>query len=549
KDIRGIGFATADSVAIRLGMDPHSVERQKAGILFTLERSRTDGHCFLPTQKLLSGAHSLLGFPIHEDTLTLLLRNLEDDGDIVVEEDRVYLTSLSNAEMAVAEFVAHRCEPWEKPLVSEAIALETLRRVQSDLNITFSEEQRSAVIAAMRYPLLILTGGPGCGKTTVTRAIVETFLAAGKVLALTAPTGRAAQRLSQVCNHPAKTIHRLLRFDPFSKKFYHGANAPLEVDGNLVDAVIIDEASMIDLVLAKDLFSAIPKNTACILVGDRDQLPSVGPGKVFGDLISVSKMPTVKLSLLYRRGESSTINEVAHQVNAGIEPSIPEPNGETRADAYFIPRKDPEEAAKTIEKLVSDQIPKKFDISPDDITVLTPPNRGPLGTISLNQRLQDILNPKSEFEDSLSLSGGELSLRIGDRVCQRVNNYQIDELGVFNGDIGHVVEVNSDLGSAVIELWDGRRIFYESENIPQLMLAYAVTVHRSQGSELPCVVLALHESHYTLLERQLIYTAVTRAKKLLVLVGSKRALFLGTKRSGSKTRFCSLTEKIVKLIS
>ena len=304
---------------------------------------------------------------------------------------------------------------------------------------------------------------------------------------------------------------------------------------------------MIDILLAKDLFSAIPSNATLLLVGDKDQLPSVGPGRVFSDILSVPTVQTIELSHLFRRSEQSTINSIAHMVNAGIVPDIPEPDGETKVDAYFLPRNHPKEAAKTIEKLVSDQLLKKFNLKFNDITVLTPSNRGPLGTIALNQQLQEAINPLNSKNPDLELKLEHATFRVGDRVCQRVNNYLIDNFGVFNGDVGFVESVNVREQSLVVELWDGRLVKYEKADLSQLSLAYAISVHRAQGSEIPCVVLALDRSHHKLLERQLIYTGITRAKQLLVIVGQRQAFALACKRAIARKRFTHLRSKIQML--
>jgi exodeoxyribonuclease V alpha subunit len=282
-----------------------------------------------------------------------------------------------------------------------------------------------------------------------------------------------------------------------------------------------------------------------ILVGDKDQLPSVGPGRVFAELIAVKEIATIPLSRLFRRGEESSITSIAHLVNSGTVPDVPTPDGVTKADAYCIPRSEPSEALTTIEKLVSDQLPKKFGFELNEITVLTPSNRGPLGTIALNERLQSVLNPVERVGEDQQIAVGQGVLRLGDRVCQRVNNYQIDQVGVYNGDIGSIYAVDASSRSVTVELWDGRLIRYSDRELHELSLAYAMTVHRSQGSEIPCVVLALHDSNFTLLDRQLIYTAITRAKKLLVIVGSKRALTMATKRFAGARRLSNLHARIV----
>lgn len=538
REMRGVGFATADSIARNLGLKEDAPQRLKAGLYYALEQAGDDGHCFLPLEQLLQKSRSLLGLS-DEIPLDESLEQLLEEQFLVRDEDNIYLRHLYRAEEFVADFVAGRVEPVKDPILSEPEVDECLDRAQKALGIEFSHEQRHAVHQAVKYRLLVITGGPGCGKTTIIRALTSVFHQAERRLLLAAPTGRASQRMAQVCNIQASTIHRMLRYDPMNGGFLHGINDPL-----IADAVIIDEASMIDIMLGKDLFSAIPRDAVIILVGDKDQLPSVGPGRLFGDIMAVPEVQTISLSRLFRRGEESEITTIAHEINAGLPPSIPTPDGATKSDAYFINKSDPEEAASLIESLVSNQIPKKFGIDPVDITVLTPTNRGPLGTLILNQRLQEKLNPKANLIPEQILDFGDIQFRVGDRVCQRVNNYNIDDAGVFNGDLGIIYSIDPKERSLVVEMWDGRLITYERGEIGQLALAYAVTVHRSQGSEVPCVVLAVHDSHFALLERQLVYTGITRAKKLLVVVGSKRALLIASKRTSTRRRLSKLKDKI-----
>lgn len=540
--IRGVGFTTADHIAMNLGMQPDAPQRLTAGIYYALEKAADEGHCYLDRSLLFERARVLLQV---DDSIDLSphLEQLAGDGFVRMREDRAYLQALDRAEEFVAQFAAERSAAWERPLLPAADVGRALERAGAELQLTFSAEQRAAVQDAVNYPLLLITGGPGCGKTTVIRALASLFTSAGKRLALAAPTGRAAQRMAQVCTLPAKTIHRLLRFDPLGGGFLHNANEPLPID-----ALIVDEASMIDISLARDLFAAVPREATVILVGDRDQLPSVGPGRVFAELLSLRDLRTVALSRLFRRSEESQITEFAHIINTGAVPPIPEPDGVSKGDAYFIPRATPEEAAATIEALVADQIPKKFGFNQSEISVLTPSNRGPLGTQMLNARLQQRLNPQERAGPDQEIELHGHPLRLGDRVCQRVNNYQLGDVGVFNGDVGIITEINRGTREAWVEMWDGRLVRYDSEALGQLSLAYAITVHRSQGSEMPCVILALHESHFTLLERQLTYTAVTRAKSLLVIVGSRKALALACKRTTSKRRCTGLRERIEKLL-
>ena len=538
RQMRGIGFLTADTIALNIGLKEDSPERLKAGVYYALEKAADDGHCYLPEEQLLQRARVLLGI---DETI-----DLSEHIDSLIEEDYlvrykggVFLKHLFKAEEFVSYFINDRHSSSGVPILSAEDSTKAIDKAESELGITFSNEQREAVIQATKNRLLIITGGPGCGKTTVIRALAAVFSHAKKRTLFAAPTGRAAQRMSQVTDRPASTIHRLLRYDPIKRSFLHGPNEPL-----IADAIIIDEASMLDINLAKDLFSAIPAETHLVLVGDKDQLPSVGPGRVFGDLVTLNEVKTISLSQLFRRSEESQITSIAHLINAGTLPNIPEPDGQTKTDAYFIPKSDPEETSKLIESLVSTQIPEKFDIDLTDITVLTPSNRGPLGTITLNQQIQAKVNPPGSIDSEQELEVGNSIFRIGDRVCQRVNNYQLDDSGVFNGDIGKIYQIDRSDRSMVVELWDGRLVKYSSKDLHQLSLAYAVTVHRSQGSEIPCVILALHDSHYTLLERQLIYTGITRAKQLLIVVGSKRALQIACRKTSTRKRCTMLRDRV-----
>ncbi len=539
RQMKGVGFATADSIAMNMGLKPDSPQRLKAGLYHALEKAGEDGHCYLPEDLVYQHTLSLLGLERVED-LETELEALVSDGYLTRRDDRIALRHLSRAEDFVAQFIAARCDSTSSFSFRDDRIDRALKTAEASLDIAFSVEQRDAVRASAKNSLVCITGGPGCGKTTIIKAISMLFDQEGRKVLLAAPTGRAAQRMAQCCEMPAGTIHRLLQYDPHTGGFVHGINDPL-----YGDLLIIDEASMIDLPLAKDVFSAVPDNMTVVLVGDKDQLPSVGPGRVFGDILSLAQVHTIALSRLFRRSEASTINSVAHMVNSGLVPEVPEPDGTTKVDAYFLPR-NTEEALKTIEKLVSDQIPKKFDFAPSDITVLTPSNRGPLGTASLNELLQESLNPPRDSEQELRLE--HTTFRVGDRVCQRVNNYTIDYFGVFNGDIGVIDSINTKDQSLKVELWDGRLINYERSDLGQLSLAYAVSVHRSQGSELPCVVLAVDKGHYNLLERQLIYTGITRAKKLLIIVGQRQAFAIACKRATAKRRCTQLKEKIERLI-
>ncbi|HMO02150.1 MAG TPA: ATP-dependent RecD-like DNA helicase [Oligoflexia bacterium] len=540
RHISGIGFQIADEIARGVGISLDAPVRLKAGICYALEQALDDGHCFLGKDQLLRKAQNILRLESDSSCLEELLAVLGKEGAIVIDQARYYLPQIYRAEKSLAELIEVKVNHLKENKISNAVIDQSIKIAARELKISFSQEQIEAVQTAAAENLLIITGGPGCGKTTIIRAICELFKRADKKLLLAAPTGRAAQRMSQVCEQSASTIHRLLRYDPFRGSFIHNISNPLEAD-----CIIVDESSMIDLMLARDLFAATARDCLLVLVGDKDQLPSVGPGRVFADLIATGKIKVVSLKKLFRRSEESRINSVAHSINAGEIPYIPQPDGETKSDAYFLPRSEAVDAAELIEKLVADQIPKKFNFKPREITVLTPGNRGIVGTVELNKRLQARLNPAKGDDFELAIGETGNVFRLGDRVCQRTNNYNIDEYGVFNGDLGEVVELSREQRALTVELWDGRLIRYEAKDINQLSLAYAVTVHRSQGSEIPCVVLVLDESHYTLLERQLIYTGVTRAKKLLIVVGSKRALALSARRTNAAKRQTTLVEMIM----
>ncbi len=541
REIRGIGFQTADSIALKMGVAPDSPLRLRAGIFSALDSATDEGHCYLTRQAILERSRLLLGIEDFSQ-LSEQIDYLLSVDVLTLYEGGIFLKQYDHAEDSVARFVVSRAGPKAKQPETVALVRDAIVDAERLLGISLSSEQRYAVELAAAFSLLVITGGPGCGKTTMIKALTVLFDRAGLSFALAAPTGRAAQRMSQVCGAPASTIHRLLKYDPVSRGFVHNARNPLPLE-----ALIIDEASMVDILLARDLLAAIPARCTVVLVGDKDQLPSVGPGRVFGDLVRSRDVKVIQLSQLFRRSAESAINTVAHMINVGEVPNVPAPDGVTRSDAYFIERNDTQDAAALIESLVAEQIPRKFGFVGSEIAVLTPTNRGPLGTLELNRRIQERINPRAQHSDATVLDLGEASFRVGDRVCQRVNNYKIDPSGVFNGDMGTIASISKDDQKITVEMWDGRLIDYTRAELSQLSLAYVVTVHRSQGMEVPCVILAIDDSHFTLLERQLIYTGVTRAKKLLIIVGSKRALVMATKRTQTKKRCTLLLERISSL--
>lgn len=544
RDVWGIGFQTADRIAVALDVALDSTERIVAALQHTLKRGADDGHCFLPADLLLSRTASLLQLD-DEEVIARGLAHAVEEGEVIDRAGAYYQPALFEAEGRLSALLAARlrrsgtpAHPIDEQLVERTISEPRLGGTGVP-TIVLSEQQQEAVRLSASRNLVVITGGPGCGKTTVVRTIASLFRRKGIAVQLAAPTGRAAQRLAEVCEMKASTIHRMLKFDPVRRTFLHDENTLLPVE-----ALIVDESSMIDVPLAAALLAAVPPEVRLIIVGDADQLPSVGPGLFLADLLALPEVPRVRLSTLFRRADESLITGVAHQINAGIVPEIPQPDGQTKADAYFLPAREPGEAAALVERLVVDQIPKRFGLRGSQIMVLSPMNQGELGVIALNERLQRQLVPSGEGLPHVKV--GNLELRLGDRICQRVNNYQLGQSGVFNGDQGEIVGIDGEQKSVQVRLWDGREVTYPSETLWQLDLGYALTIHRSQGSEVPVVILVLHESHTILLERQLIYTAVTRAKKLLIIVGSRRALMVATKRSRSRRRFTALGERTME---
>ncbi len=545
-DLPGFGFNRADQIALNTGMDLHSPLRIQAGIYFTLVKLQDDGHCFLELDQLYERTKYLLKIEEIED-LTTSIEQLVFDHKVIVEDQKIYLKNIYDAEVYLAKFIQQKAVLSNLKLDISELLPAVLEKNLQKKQITLSEQQVNALHIAAKQNLLVITGGPGCGKTTLVRSIVEIFQNANKTIKLAAPTGKAAQRLSEVCQIPASTIHRLLGFDPIKKSFVHNLANPIRFteedleNEQQLDLLIIDEASMIDLLLARDLFSAINQDTKLIIVGDQDQLPSVGAGKVLADILASDLTPRIVLNQIFRQSNKSAIVEFAHQVNSGILPEIPVPDGNTTSDVYLIPRRETHEITNLVESLYAEQIPQKFGINNDQIMLLTATNRGPVGSEILNQKLQARINPP---ENKARLQLGEQYYAIGDRICQRVNNYQIDPEGVFNGDQGVIKDLNSQTGEAIIELWDGRHVRYQKSDLSQISLSYAMTIHRSQGSEIPCVIIVLHESQFILLDRQLLYTAMTRAKKLLIIVGSKRALQIACQRTLAKRRNTTLAVRI-----
>ncbi len=533
-EISGIGFRTTDAIAQRLGLPATSVHRAAAGLLHVLGEASSSGHALLARSALLEAAKALLTptdqAPDSASTLPLdeALESLRAARRVVVEAEGVYLSRLHQAEVDLSRRLRQRLELPPRPLPDQLDR--DLEAFEQRARIALAPQQRDAVRAAFRDRLVVITGGPGTGKTTLVRAIVALATREGRRIALAAPTGRAAKRLSEAADLDAKTLHRLLEVEPTSGRFQRDEGNPLELD-----LLLVDEASMIDLALAASLTAALPSQATLILVGDIDQLPSVGPGQVLGDLIVCPKVTVVRLSHIFRQGGGSRIVEGAHRILRGLLPETATSLEEPGADYFFISRDDPDDARATIEALVAERIPARFGFDPlVDIQVLAPMHRGELGTAGLNQLLQQRLNPSGA-----PVPAGR-GLRVGDRVLQTRNNY---DLQIFNGDLGRIR--GHDPEEAILRVdFDGREVEIEAPDLEDLTLAYCCSVHKSQGSEYPCVVLALHTQHYVMLQRNLLYTAITRGRRLVVVVGNRRALALAVRNAKASQRNSRLVERL-----
>nr|VFJ64244.1 MAG: exodeoxyribonuclease V alpha subunit [Candidatus Kentron sp. DK] len=530
-DIHGMGFATVDTLAEQLGIPRDSPMRARAGLLHLLRELSVEGHCARSRALLITDAAKLLSIP--ESTIEAAIdAEIQDKRltpEIVRGQPCIFLTTLRSAEAGVAEHVERLLRhpaPWGDIDTDKAMAW-----VEQKTGIRLSGSQRQGVLAAVTGKLTVITGGPGVGKTTVINSILKILRAKGAAPLLCAPTGRAAKRLSESTAFPASTIHRALEFDPGIMGFRRGPVYPLEAD-----LVILDEVSMVDIVLMSQLLRAVPDRAALILVGDVDQLPSVGPGSVLSDVIASKRIPTVRLTEIFRQAATSQIIANAHLVNQGIVPERSRPD-QPASDFYVVSMDSPEAIRQGVLRMVADRIPKRFGLHPvREIQVLTPTNRGPLGAQALNELLQKQLNPNGH--PTVTRFGWTLAP--GDKVLQRVNNY---DKNVFNGDVGYVVAVDKEAEQLTVNV-DGREVLYGFGELDELSLAYAMTIHKAQGSEYPAVVITLAAQHYMLLARNLLYTAITRGRKLVVIACQDKALAMAVRNAPSISRLTKLTERL-----
>jgi exodeoxyribonuclease V alpha subunit len=539
--VPGMGFHTADRIAAQLGIAPDSQQRIQAAALHQLGAAAADGDVFLPESDLRQRTADLTEMSDQRKVLQAIAA--------LCEEGRMVAADLADAAhpgtTVAARYLPHLAAAETRAARRLAALLATPARgpaaaiaVAGDTGIELSPAQQAAAARLLCSKVGVLTGGPGTGKTTLVRWIAGSFRRIGTRVALAAPTGRAAKRLEESTGMTASTIHRLLEFSPRDGTFTRNREYPLAAD-----LVVVDEASMVDIVLLAALLDAVPDRSRLLFVGDADQLPSVGAGAVLADLALVAAIPTVRLAEVFRQSAASRIVRAAHAINRGeFDPAAMTAGANADADFYFIGRREPEQVADTLERVITDRIPARFGLDPrHDVQVLSPMNRGPLGTVQLNTRLRDRLNPVPAAAPGSAPGSGEGGrLRAGDRVLQTRNNYQLE---VFNGDIGQVIEVDNDAGVVRVD-FAGREVEYGGADRDDLALAYAISIHRSQGSEFPAVVIPVHTQHFVMLRRNLLYTAVTRGKRLVVVVGSEMAVSIAVRRGADRERHSALAERI-----
>jgi exodeoxyribonuclease V alpha subunit len=527
RDIRGIGFRTADQIAAKLGIEKTALVRVRAGISFALAEAMDEVHCGLPADELVPLTQKLLEVPA-ELIVTALELELQDGTVIADDLDGrrcVFLAGLYRAEREIAEklrALAAGKPPWPSIDASKAIPW-----VEKRTKLALAESQKEAIRVAVASKVLVITGGPGVGKTTLVNSLLKILLAKTLAIALCAPTGRAAKRLTESTGLEAKTIHRLLETDPRTGAFRRNEEMPLECD-----LLVVDETSMVDVPVMRALLRALPERAALLLVGDVDQLPSVGPGQVLADIIASGAVPVVRLTEVFRQAAESRIVVNAHRINHGLMPDFTSVEG---GDFYFVDATDAEDGVRKLLAIVQKRIPKRFGFDPiRDIQVLCPMNRGGLGARSLNIELQKELNPPGDVR----IDRFGWTFCPGDKVMQVENNYDKD---VYNGDLGVVSRIDMEEGELHVD-FDGRAVTYAFGELDELVLAYATTIHKSQGSEYPAVVIPLTTQHYPMLQRNLVYTGVTRGKRLVVLVGQRKALAIAVKGARARRRWSKLRE-------
>lgn len=525
-DIFGVGFLTADKIAGKLGIPKDSAIRAEAGILYVLRKLADDGHVYYPYEGLLDESRKILD--IDTGTITNALRKLGAEKRVVIEDKAVYLSEFYVAEVGVVVSLKAILAAPKSLIRFDRDA--AIKGVQEELNITLAERQVQAVRESLDKKVMVITGGPGTGKTTIINAIIRIYRRSGQRALLAAPTGRAAKRMSEATGFEARTIHRLLEFSPRNGGFKKNEQERLDAD-----LIIIDEASMVDTVLMHHLLKAVRPETTLVLVGDIDQIPSVGAGNVLKDIIDSGSIHTVRLNEIFRQSRESLIIVNAHRINSGEFPYIASDRDKLH-DFYFIELEEPEKVSEMIIHMCKNRIPERFGFHPlNDIQVLTPMHRGIVGASSLNAALQRELNNSTD-----ELQRGGKIFKTGDKVMQIRNNYDKD---VYNGDIGRIVSIDKEAQEVTVD-FDGKPVAYDFADLDEIVLAYVVSVHKSQGSEYHVVVMPLLTQHYLLLQRNLLYTAITRGKKLVVIIGTKKAMGIAIRNNKQQLRYTRMKERL-----
>jgi exodeoxyribonuclease V alpha subunit len=530
-----VGFAKADRLASKLGFEENSPQRIEAATVYALEVASQDGHCYLPVGLLAEHCQNLLG-DISLATIAKAILAARDKGRIILEGDRAYRPYLRTAELNCVNYL-HDLMPSEPEILGDVTGIKSaLARIGGFEYIEFSPKQLQSILQANQRGVSVITGGPGTGKTTSTRAICALWEDMSISYKLCAPTGRAAKRLAEATRCKASTIHRLLAYDPFTNTFRHNAENPIQAD-----AVLIDEASMVDISMFSKFLSALPMGCRLVVVGDVNQLPSVGPGRILGDLIDSGVFPVTQLDRVYRQESGSTIVSVAHGILGQATPSLP-PSPKGGHNCMMIEASTPKAITDALVDLFTTKFPKR-GIKPFDVQILTPMRERGVGVKDLNPILQQVLNAESPDKDEMHDQGR--IFRVGDRVMQIRNNYNLGEEGIFNGDIGCITEADDSSGTLHVD-YEGENnlVMYKDDDLDDLVLAYAATIHKSQGCEFPVVIVILHDSHWNMLQNNLIYTAITRARNMCILIGSHSALDQGVQNIKQRLRYTGLVAEL-----
>ncbi len=525
EDIRGIGFRKADDIALKIGIDPTSPDRIKAALIYILKQASEDGHVFLPCDELYQRSNDYL--KLDYGLISNGNEDLSRENKIYVEGNNVFLRFLYTIENIIVSRL-NKIQDTSSLKLKEFDIQKEIRKIEHSTGMSYSERQKKAISDAVRHKIVVITGGPGTGKTTIVKALVTLFRKSSVTIRLAAPTGRAAKRMEETCHIPAQTIHRLLDFDPTSGMFGRNYRSPLKAD-----VVIIDELSMIDAPLMAAMLSGIHDTARLILVGDADQLPSVGPGNILRDILDSGSISSIQLDFIFRQDESSDIIVAAHTINSGEVPYI---DNSKNKNLFFIEEKEPELIPGKVSDLIKRRLPDTYGYDPvKDVQVLTSMYKGATGAINLNALLQKML-----ISGGKSLKRGDRTFLFGDKIMQIRNNYTKE---VYNGDIGYVADIDTESGKLTVR-YDFRDVAYALKELDQIVHAYAITVHKSQGSEYKAVVMPITTQHYIMLQKNLIYTAITRAKELMIFIGTYKALNIAVKNNKTSNRYTNLTDRL-----